>query len=134
RCRPAAARLPVRRLPGDGPARERLRDHARGLGGLGAAAPGVRVAQAADSGLESMKPESSRAVENAAERRRFEEQVAWKEVDQLHAATLQFTAKCLELKKLCVALSAALLAWRCGAEVRLFADSAVLALGLIVCF
>lgn len=81
-----------------------------------------------------MKPESSRAVENAAERRRFEEQVAWKEVDQLHAATLQFTAKCLELKKLCVALSAALLAWRCGAEVRLFADSAVLALGLIVCF
>lgn len=80
-----------------------------------------------------MKPESSRAVENAAERRRFEEQVAWKEVDQLHAATLQFSTKCLELKKMCVALCGLLLVYLAREDVR-FADAAVLALGLIVFF
>lgn len=77
-----------------------------------------------------MKPEQSRAAENAAERRRFEEQVAWKEVDQLHAATLQFATKCLELKKLCVALCGLILVFLSHAEAR-FADSAVLMLGFI---
>ncbi|PCC72468.1 hypothetical protein SAMN02745121_01645 [Nannocystis exedens] len=80
-----------------------------------------------------MKPEPSRAVENAAERRRFEEQVAWKEVDQLHAATLQFAGKCLELKKLCVALCAALVVWLVDKDVR-FVQCAVLALALLVFF
>ncbi len=34
----------------------------------------------------------------------FEEQLNWKEIDQLAAATLQFSNHCLEYKKLCVTL------------------------------
>lgn len=80
-----------------------------------------------------MKPESSRAVENAAERRRFEEQVAWKEVDQLHAATLQFAGRCLDLKKWCVALSGLLVVWLARQDLR-FTDCAVLGLSMVVSF
>ncbi|MFY0535318.1 hypothetical protein [Nannocystis pusilla] len=72
-------------------------------------------------------------MENAAERRRFEEQVAWKEVDQLHAATLQFAGKCLELKKLCVALCAALVVWMADKDIR-FIECAVVALALLAFF
>ncbi|WP_272085709.1 hypothetical protein [Nannocystis bainbridge] len=72
-------------------------------------------------------------MENAAERRRFEEQVAWKEVDQLHAATLQFAGKCLELKKLCVALCAALVVWLADKDLR-FIECAVLGLALLAFF
>ncbi|MCY1012877.1 hypothetical protein OV079_46550 [Nannocystis pusilla] len=72
-------------------------------------------------------------MENAAERRRFEEQVAWKEVDQLHAATLQFAGKCLELKKLCVALCAALVVWLADKDIR-FIECAVVALALLAFF
>ncbi|WAS92346.1 hypothetical protein [Nannocystis punicea] len=72
-------------------------------------------------------------MENAAERRRFEEQVAWKEVDQLHAATLQFAGKCLELKKLCVALCAALVVWLADKDTR-FVECAALALALLLFF
>jgi hypothetical protein len=34
----------------------------------------------------------------------FDEQFGWKQIDQLHAATLQFSGNCLEYKKLCVGL------------------------------
>lgn len=36
--------------------------------------------------------------------RTFEEELGWKEIDQLGAATAQFSDHCLEYKKLCVAL------------------------------
>jgi hypothetical protein len=44
---------------------------------------------------------------SSSDKRTFEEEFSWKQIDQLGTATLQFSNHCLEYKKLCVGLTTA---------------------------